>query len=294
VQAHITVPVETALGLSSAPGWLDGYGWLSAPSSRLLLVDAELRRLCVQTGTGQLVDLADRDLRPPPTPDGVRQALLDMITGEITLTDDVGWRTEPEHDPTDRLRDYVTVRDRACDGPTGRATPASRCELDHDTPHPTGPTAAWNLTARATRTHQLKHAGWTPLRTPTGTTWLSPAGQLIDVPRHTTPPPGADPDPSRHGPTLPDPAALHATDTLQLTPAGPDDHPPWLSATERPVKTDWTWLPTTEAGSATHAGSATQTGSATHAGSATQTGSASEGEPASTGENPAATDDPPF
>jgi predicted transcriptional regulator len=44
--------VETASGLSNEPAWLDGYGWISAPTSRQLLVDAELRRLCAQTGTG--------------------------------------------------------------------------------------------------------------------------------------------------------------------------------------------------------------------------------------------------
>ena len=47
VQAVIVVPVETALGLSNEPAWLDGYGWLDAPSSRLLLLDAALRRMCI-------------------------------------------------------------------------------------------------------------------------------------------------------------------------------------------------------------------------------------------------------
>ena len=43
VQAVVVVPVETASGLSDEPAWLDGYGWLDAPMSRVLLPDAELR-----------------------------------------------------------------------------------------------------------------------------------------------------------------------------------------------------------------------------------------------------------
>jgi hypothetical protein len=57
VQAHVIVPVETALGLSNEPAWLDGYGWISAPTCRLLLIDAELRQICAKSGSGELVDL---------------------------------------------------------------------------------------------------------------------------------------------------------------------------------------------------------------------------------------------
>jgi len=80
VQAVVLVPVETALGLSNEPAWLDGYGWLDAPGARLLLPDAELRQLSIDGATGQALDLAARDVRPPPTPSGVRDALLVMTT----------------------------------------------------------------------------------------------------------------------------------------------------------------------------------------------------------------------
>jgi hypothetical protein len=249
VQASIVVPVETSLGLSNEPGWLDGYGWIDAPTARLLLIDAELRRVCAQTGTGQLVDVAARDVRPPPTPAGVREALLEMVNGPV-IANPVGWQVEDQHDPSRPLREFVVLRDRGCDGPTFTSTPASRCELDHDIAYPDGPTAAWNLVARATRTHQLKHAGWTPLRTPTSTIWTSPAGQLIEVPKHTAPPPGIDVDPAGHPATLPDPDQLAALDTAQLTPPGPDDRPPWVPHDQRPEPTEWTWL----TGSATGTG----------------------------------------
>jgi hypothetical protein len=232
VQASINVPVETGLGLSNEPAWLDGYGWISAPTARLLLVDAELRRVCTRSGTGELVDLADRDVRPPPTPDGVRQALLDMVTEPIR-TSDIGSRVEPDHDPSPPLREFVALRDRFCDGPTGTRVPARRCELDHDTPHPHGPTAAWNLRARSQRTHQLKHYGWTPLRTPTSTLWFSRAGQVIEAPTHTTAPPGVDD--ADHA-SLPDPDELHELDQHQLT-ASDHGPRPWVPADER-LRTD--------------------------------------------------------
>ena len=237
VQAHIIVPVETALGLSNEPAWLDGYGWISAPTSRQLLLDAELRRACVQTGTGQLVDLTAHDVRPPGTPQGLRNSLLTMILGDLECND-TGWRTEPRHDPSDRLRAFVQLRDRFCDGPTGAHVSSRHTDLDHNTPWPTGPTAAWNLTARGRRTHQHKHNGWTPLRTPTSTLWLSPAGQLVEVPRHTTPPPGTDTDTASPA-VLPDPDELHLLDQLQLTTT--TKTPPWLPTDEHD-HTTWTML----------------------------------------------------
>jgi hypothetical protein len=226
VQAHVTVPVETALGLSNEPAWLDGYGWLSAPSTRLLLVDAQLRRVCVQSSTGQLVDVAARDVRPPPTPAGLRAALAGMVLDEVEVHD-VGWRTEEQHDPSSPLRDLVALRDRFCDGPTGTRRSARRAELDHDVPYPAGPTAAWNLVARAQRTHQLKHWGWTPLRTPTSTVWFSPAGQVVEVAHLRAVPPGVDPDA-----VLPDADDLAAVDDAQLREPAADARP-WLPRDER-------------------------------------------------------------
>ena len=238
MQAHVIVPVETALGLSNEPAWLDGYGWISAPTCRLLLIDAELRQICVKAGSGEFVDLPTGTRRPPPTPTGLRQSLLDMVLNDVELSD-LGWRTEPQHDPTDRLAEYVTLRDRSCDGPTGARVSASRSHLDHDRPWPDGPTAAWNLTARSNRTHQHKHHGWTPLRTPTGTVWISPAGQLVQTPRHSQPPPGIDPDAPDAPAHLPDPDDLAHLDQTQLT--APGDHPPVLPTGERD-QTQWTWL----------------------------------------------------
>ena len=238
VQAVVVVPVETALGLSNEPAWLDGYGWLDAPTTRLLLPDAELRRLCVDGVSGQVLDLAARDVRPPPTPVGVRQALVDMVTGRAVLSDAV-WRSEPAHHPSPALRDVVALRDRMCDGPTQPRTAASRCDADHDRPYPHGPTAAWNLVCRSRRTHALKHYGWTPVRTATRTVWTSPAGQVVEVPHPRRPAPGADADPTGRSADLPEADELASVDADQLTAVDPDDQRPWLPVEQGVEKTEW-------------------------------------------------------
>jgi hypothetical protein len=219
VQLIIHVPVTTALGLDNEPGWLHGYGWLSAPQVRQLLPVAELRQACTAS-TGQLIDLADRAVRPPPTPDGARQALLAMATEPFDITDKT-WRTEEAHDPSPARREFVQLRDKTCDGPTATNIRATNCDLDHIRPHPEGPTAAWNLTARARRSHGLKHFGWTDIPTATGTMWISPAGQIALTDRITTSPPPIDP-----AAQLPDPDQLHQLEAELLCQPGPADHPP--------------------------------------------------------------------
>jgi mRNA-degrading endonuclease toxin of MazEF toxin-antitoxin module len=218
VQATITVPAATALGLSDEPGWLDGYGWISAPLSRQLLTVAELRKACVSPTTGQLVDVSDRVTRPRLSAQGLRDAVRGMVLEPHVLRP-VVTDAQPQHDPSPFLTAFVTQRDRYCDGPTGTAVPSRRAEKDHERPWPLGPTAAWNLTSRSTRTHQLKHAGWSPVRDAAGTTWTSPAGQVVAVPRHDRPP--ELPPPGR---ALPDPDDLAERDAaLTRARLWPDD-----------------------------------------------------------------------
>jgi hypothetical protein len=211
--------VTTALGLDNEPGWLPGYGWVSAPQCRQWLTIAELRQVCIG-GDGFVVDTGDRVVRPEPTPAGMRDALVDMVRDPGPITDKT-WRTEPRHDPSPGLSAFVEIRDRYCDGPTGTAVPSARCETDHERPYPDGPTAAWNLRARAKRTHLLKHNGWIPLRTATSTLWFSPAGQVVEVSHHTGPPPELEDDAE-----LPDPDDLHEIEAELLRPPDLDDRPP--------------------------------------------------------------------
>jgi hypothetical protein len=220
IQTLIHLPVTTALGLDNEPGWLPGYGWINAPQCREWLTISELRQVCVSSD-GFVVDTADRVVRPDPTAAAVREAVLAMVRNPGGVTDKT-WRTEPHHDPSPALARFVEIRDRFCDGPTGTRVPAESCDKDHERPYPEGPTAAWNIKDRARRTHVLKHRGWLPLRTATSTLWFSPAGQLVEVPHHTGPPPDVDDDAY-----LPDPAQLHALEAELLRPPEPDDHPPF-------------------------------------------------------------------
>ncbi|MCW2778668.1 MAG: endonuclease, partial [Frankiales bacterium] len=219
VRLNITVPVTTALGLSNEPGWLDGHGWVSAPTVRQLLPAAELRQLCADAETGRLVDLAEQVVRPERTPQAVAEALRRMASVPFEVTD-TSWQAEGQHDPSDRLRELVVLRDQLCDGPTTR-TSARRAELDHERPYPDGPTAAWNVVARGARTHQLKHRGWRPRRTADGTVWTSPAGQVVTTPRATELLRPLEPDA-----VLPDPDVLAAIETELLRPPTRDDDPP--------------------------------------------------------------------
>ena len=220
VQARIDVPAATALGLSDEPGWLDGHGWISAPLSRQLLTIAELLKACVAPHSGQLIDLADRVVRPRLTAHALRDAIRTMVLTPHELRDLVT-DPQPQHDPSPALEAFVQARDRFCDGPTGTQVPARRTDTDHHQPWPHGPTAASNLMSRSGRTHQLKHAGWRPVRDGTGTTWTSPAGQVVHAPAHHHPP-----DPLQPGTALPDPQQLAAADAALLRiPAWADDEP---------------------------------------------------------------------
>ena len=220
VQLLVHVPVTTLLGLDDEPGYLQGYGWLSAPQCRQLLPLAELRQVCT-TEDGRVLDLAERPVRPEPTPTGMRYALSDMSRTPFDLTTSA-WASAQTHDPTPAMAELVRVRDRTCDGPLGTAVTARRCDLDHDRPWPAGPTAAWNLAARSRRAHRLKHAGWTPARTTTGTRWTSPAGQSAPTTDHRQPHPPLDP----HA-RLPDPDQLHHLEAELLRPPTEHDDPPF-------------------------------------------------------------------
>ena len=60
VVVSVHVPMATALGLSDAPGHLDGYGPISAGTVRLMLPSARLRRVVVDERTGEPVHVASR------------------------------------------------------------------------------------------------------------------------------------------------------------------------------------------------------------------------------------------
>jgi len=73
VQALVFVPVSTALGLNDSACELSEYGPVDADHGRMLLADAELRKVCVDGRTGQVLYVQDGVVRPVPDPARVEQ-----------------------------------------------------------------------------------------------------------------------------------------------------------------------------------------------------------------------------
>ena len=215
-QVVLHVPLATALGVSEAPGELEGHGPLSAAQTRQLLVGAEITALFVDGATGQPVNAAPRPLHRPKPGDGLlgadrlRDLLREVSLSTVELPAEV---VEPQHDPSAGLARYVRLRDRGCDG-IGCSVPAAQCELDHHTPWPEGKTTAGNLKARSKRCHHAKHAGWTvTAHEGGGSSWTSPGGRSYHTPGRWHPPPQLPPDAR-----LPSPEGLASQDRALLTP----------------------------------------------------------------------------
>jgi Domain of unknown function (DUF222)/HNH endonuclease len=143
---NVLVDLSTLVGQSDEPGWLDGYGPISAGHARELAHDptGTWRRLLTDPASGQLLNYGTTRYRPP------RQ-----------------------------LADHVIARDGECGFPFC-THPAQRSDLDHIVPFPQGQTSAENLQPLHRRHHNAKtEAGWTARRDDrTGTTtWTSPQGR---------------------------------------------------------------------------------------------------------------------
>ncbi|MCW2669822.1 MAG: endonuclease, partial [Frankiales bacterium] len=209
------IPMSTALDLDQTAGQLDGYGPIPAQRIRALTPVAGLRNLYIDADTG-LPLWADRHTTPPTPLRDIpvaelerdrheRERLLDTLANADQVI--VNHHAEPRHDPSRQLAELINLRDQKCSGP-GCAMPAHRCDLDHETRWPEGPTAEWNLNAKSRRCHQAKHHGWTVERHDNGhTDWTSPTGRT-----YTTP------SPWEHPPAVPDNTDEDDTDDE------PEDH----------------------------------------------------------------------
>ncbi|QDH10714.1 DUF222 domain-containing protein [Nocardioides dongxiaopingii] len=102
------------------------------------------------------------------------------------------------YEAPDRLREQIELRDLTCAFPHCRR-PATRCDLDHITPHDLGgPTSTDNLAPLCRRHHRAKtHGRWRYTTTTPGTYhWTAPSGLTYRRDHHgTTPldPPPAEP-----------------------------------------------------------------------------------------------------
>ena len=219
LRAHldITIDLATLLGLRAA---LTGVSDVIVPAGA--------------AGGGAAVGVAEVAGAGPVSVDVVRDLLADpdvVVTMRRLVTDpltghlfDLG-RTR--YEVPDRLRDFLSVRDRTCRFP-GCRRKAERCQVDHaqawDAGGATGPA---NLGALCVRHHQLKtHGGWTITASHAdgSCAWTSPQGRDYQRRHEPVGLPGA--------PAYGDPRAT-ATPTLdrlltaRLPGLGPDDPPPF-------------------------------------------------------------------
>lgn len=202
VQVLVHVPVTTALDLDDEPCLLGEVGPVDAGLGRLLLSTAELRKVCVDARTGQVLHVEDAVVRPTADPartaelggdgpaarqalaEAVRQAVLDMLATPSVLP------VEPEdgYRPSASLSRTVKTRHSRCDF-LSCSCPSRSCDDEHDRPWQRGgETSAGNLRPRWC--HRCKQRGWQAAPLPDGrTVWTSPSGREYPSPLQHRPPP---------------------------------------------------------------------------------------------------------
>ncbi|MDO5493204.1 MAG: DUF222 domain-containing protein [Nesterenkonia sp.] len=141
----VMIPEATLIGDSQAPG-IAADGSFTVPAE-------DARRLALRGLSGGH-DWYEARCRPRTVsgpasdglgPTGTEADLLSVVsTGRA---------------PSKRVRDALIFRDGTCRAP-GCGVPAERCDLDHQIPHPEGPTAAHNLWALCRRHHRMKSHGY--------------------------------------------------------------------------------------------------------------------------------------
>jgi hypothetical protein len=168
---HVVVGVATLLDQDDEPGWLAGYGPISAQTARRIAADptSAWRRLLTDPRTGRMDELSVK-------------------------TYDV---------PADMDR-HVRARDETCRWP-GCTRPARRCDTDHRVPWPAGATEACNLQCLCRSHHRIKTHTRTTTRLDedTGDTIVTlPSGHTY---RRPPDPPLGEPDPPITAGSPPDP-----------------------------------------------------------------------------------------
>ncbi|MFI9388478.1 DUF222 domain-containing protein [Kutzneria sp. NPDC052558] len=147
VQVHVTVSLETLMGLTEDPGLLDGYGPISADAARELAMHNPWRGI-----------------------------LLDQYRHATAMTTD-------KYRPDARCREFVKVRDGGTCSAPGCTTPIQ--EIDHTVPWPQGKTDPAQLRGYCMTHHHKKHANHTVTLDPDGTThWTTPQGRHYTTQPH--------------------------------------------------------------------------------------------------------------
>ena len=140
LNVSLTLPMATWLALSNAPGQLEGYGPVAGAIARQIAADAA---------------------RAHPSTTSWRCVVTDDQHGTVL---GVGRPVStPRHDPPPRLAALVRAAEPTCVFP-GCTVPVTRCQLDHRTPYPHGPTCSCNLQPLCVGHHRLKTTGLVTVR----------------------------------------------------------------------------------------------------------------------------------
>lgn len=147
VQVHVTVPMETLLGLTEDPGLLDGYGPIPADMARELAKHGPWRGI-----------------------------LLDEYRHATALG-------THKYRPDAATREFTTVRDGGTCTAPGCTNPIE--ELDHVVPWPRGKTAATQLKGICSWHHHRKHDNYTVTLSADGSAeWVTPQGRRYTTHPH--------------------------------------------------------------------------------------------------------------
>ncbi|OBB32676.1 hypothetical protein A5792_13210 [Mycolicibacterium peregrinum] len=190
---HVLADQATLEGTSNDPGYLPGHGVLPAETVRDLATHAKTKPLVVPAASGTHSDKA----------------------ADTAESGDTSERSEPGYRPSVALTEFIRWRDLTCRFP-GCDAPVERCDIDHTTPWPAGPTHPSNTKLYCRAHHLVKTfcPGWSDRQLPDGTVeFTAPTGHT-----YTTEPHGAGMFPTLGQPTgelnLPEPQ-----------PPSPDPHP---------------------------------------------------------------------
>jgi Domain of unknown function (DUF222)/HNH endonuclease len=170
---HVTVPVETAVGVGDQPGGLAGYGPIPGSMARRLAAGAAAAGHRDRAAQSSSVGAAAGKTAAASDPVSVRPC---ASASQRTAVSQVAAVGATAYTPSAALADLVRVRDVTCRFP-GCRQPAARCDLDHVVPWPTGPTTAANLAALCRHHHRMKHQTEWSVRTGPGAelVWTAPS-----------------------------------------------------------------------------------------------------------------------
>ena len=224
VNVHVHVPIGAALGTTDELATLVGHGPLDPDQLRDVLANSPLLRAVYVDADGVPISLGSQTLRPARRdPAAVQHALL-TLAAQPPPNPPVPRHPldHPTHEPGRHpdntpgpyrlpaaLRRLLLIRRPLCEWP-GCGARSTRCDLDHDTAWPAGPTCGCDLGPLCRRHHRIKQRGWRKTRHSNRVTWTSPTGRHHD-------------SPTPYPPAAPAVRALPSTTAVAHMPTDPDN-----------------------------------------------------------------------